>query len=143
MSHTETGLDAIERTLQKTNEWIKQVENGLGREDRHYAFQALRSVLRHLRDRLPVAVAAHLGDQLPILIRGIYYENWSPMHTQPRIRKAEEFLDLVAGDFPKEYDFDAERMAKAIFGVLRSHLTEGEIGIIIANLPMSLRELWA
>lgn len=142
MSHTETGIDAVEKTIQKTNEWIKQVEIGLGWEDRHFAFQSIRAVIHILRDRLPLAVATHLGDQLPILIRGVYYENWSPTREHKPVRNAEEFLDLLADFFPKEYNLDALRMARTVFSVVKKHVSEGEIRIIRSNLPASIAAIW-
>ncbi|MEO6098624.1 MAG: DUF2267 domain-containing protein [Fibrobacteria bacterium] len=135
MAHTKTGIDAIEKTLQKTNQWIRELDAELGWNDPHFAFQALRAVLHHLRDRLPLATVAHLGDQLPILIRGVYYENWSPTREVPRVRTTGEFLGQLVVDFPKEYNLNALRMARAVITVLRSHVSEGEIRIVLANLP--------
>jgi uncharacterized protein (DUF2267 family) len=138
MSHTETGIDAVERTIQKTNEWIKEVESGLGWEDRHFAFQAIRAVLHILRDRLPLPVAIHLGDQLPVLIRGVYYENWSPTREHVVAGNAQDFATLLQLAFPKEYNLDAARMAQSVFRVLRAHVSEGEFRILRGNLPASI-----
>ena len=135
MAHTDTGIDAIEKTLQKTNEWIKELESALGWEDRHFAFHALRAVLHHLRDRLPVATVAHLGDQLPVLVRGVYYENWNPTREQPQLRTATDLFDQLSIDFPKEYNLDAPTMARAVCGVVKAHISAGELRIIRANLP--------
>lgn len=143
MSHTETGIDAVEKTIQKTNEWIKEVEAGLGWEDRHFAFQAIRAVLHILRDRLPLAVAIHLGDQLPILVRGVYYENWSPTRGHVVVRNADELAALLQVDFPKEYNLDALRMARTVGGVLKAHISDGEYRIIQANLPESIAAVFA
>ena len=142
MSHTETGIDGLEKTIQKTNEWIKELEMALGWEDRHFAYLALRAVLHLLRDRLPLATVSHLGDQLPMLVRGIYYENWSPTRHPETARRPEDFLALLAESFPKEDDFDALRMARAVFGVLGTHLSDGEMRIIKANLPAAWSVFW-
>lgn len=142
MAHTDTGLAAIERTVQKTQEWIKDIENLLERDSR-FAFQSLRAVLHILRDRLPLATAIHLGDQLPMLIRGLYYENWTPTH-EPRHkeRSAEDFLDRLNGYFPKEAALDSEGIVRGVFQVLRTHVTEGEIHAVRAVLPAPISSLW-
>jgi uncharacterized protein (DUF2267 family) len=142
MSHTETGIDVIEKTIQKTNAWIKETETGLGIQDRHYALQAIRAVSQILRDHLPIAVAIHLGDQLPTLIRGFYYENWSPTHERQPILTAEDFLGLLAAFFPKDYDVNALRMARTVFTVLKIHIAEGQVQIIRNNLPAPIAAIW-
>ena len=65
-----TGLDVFDKTLQTTHIWLDDIMEVVG-PDRQVAWHALGAVLRTLRDRLPLGLAAHLGSQLPILIRGI------------------------------------------------------------------------
>lgn len=142
MAHTVTGLDVIEKTFQKTNEWIKDAEDELSWPDRHFAFQALRAVLHVLRDRLPVREAVDLGDQLPILVRGLYYERWNPARVPVKDRRAEDFLARLLDYFPKEETLNTELMARAIFRVLDKHVSAGEIRHIHANLPREIRDLW-
>jgi uncharacterized protein (DUF2267 family) len=143
MAHTETSISAIDRTVQKTLEWIKDTETALDREDPHFAFQALRGVLHILRDRIPLATAVHLGDQLPILIRGLYYENWTPTHeAKHRERNLEEFLDRMHDYFPKEPVVDTEGIARAVFKVLQARVTAGEIRAVRAALPERFLVLW-
>jgi uncharacterized protein (DUF2267 family) len=77
---TTTHVEAIDRSVDKANVWLKDMTTELGGE-RHEAYAALRAVLHTLRDRLTVDEAAQLGAQLPLVIRGIYYENWDPSDT--------------------------------------------------------------
>lgn len=142
MAYTATGVDTIERTLQKTNEWLKQVAEELKIEDRHEALKALRSVLHALRDRLPVEEAADLGGQLPLLIRGLYYENWEPARTPLKIRKPEEFLARLREEFQPDPGQDMERLTRAVLRVLKSRISAGEIDDVLSNLPQDLRPLW-
>ena len=65
-----TGLDVFDKTLQTTHQWLDDLMEELG-PDRQVAWHALGAVLRALRDRLPLGLAAHLGSQLPILVRGV------------------------------------------------------------------------
>lgn len=48
------GLDVFDRTLEKSNNWLKDIMYELGWEDRHRAYLALRATLPSLRDRLSV-----------------------------------------------------------------------------------------
>jgi len=64
-----TGLDVFDKTLQTTNIWLDEIMDVIG-PDRQVAWHALGAVLRTLRDRLPLGLAAHLGSQLPLLVRG-------------------------------------------------------------------------
>jgi uncharacterized protein (DUF2267 family) len=92
-----TGLDVFDRTLQATNVWLNQIMESVG-PDRHVAWRVLGSVLRTLRDRLPLGLAAHLGAQLPLLVRGLYYDQWRPSDEPQKWRSLEEFLALVSVD---------------------------------------------
>jgi Uncharacterized conserved protein (DUF2267) len=61
-----TGLDVFDKTLQTTNIWLDEMMEVIG-PDRQVAWHTLGAVLRPLRDRLPLGLAAHLGSQLPLL----------------------------------------------------------------------------
>ena len=69
-----TGLEVFDRTLQVTNTWLDEMMETLPR-DRKLAWHVLAAVLRTIRDRVPINLAAHLGAQLPLLVRGTYYDN--------------------------------------------------------------------
>jgi uncharacterized protein (DUF2267 family) len=136
-----TGLEVFDKTLHKTNAWLKEIAQLLD-SDRHRAYQALRAVLHCLRDRLTVDEAAQLGDQLPTLVRGIYYEAWRPAGKPDKIRSREEFLARISTQFRKTPPIDAEDAARAVFEVLETHVTTGEIRDVIQSLPQDIRTLW-
>ena len=141
---TMTGLDSIDTTLHKTNEWLAGVMDGLGTNDRKKAYAALRSVLHALRDRFPVATVAGLGAQLPMLVRGIYYDGWHP-HLDVKlghVRTVEEFLAVVERELPPGMELDPERAVRAVFGVVQQHLDPNETSKIVRLLPRGLHELW-
>ena len=87
-----TGLDVFDRTVHGTNNWLNDLMQVLGWQDRHKAYMALKATLHALRDRLTVEEVAQLGAQLPMLIRGFYYEGWDPTGKPLRARHKEEFL---------------------------------------------------
>lgn len=131
----------FEETLRKTHGWIEEVMTGLSRADPHKGFNALRAVLRALRDRLTVEEAADLGAQLPMLVRGAYYDGFRPAGMPERERSKEEFLARVETNL-KDPTVDPETAARAVFAVLSRHVTGGEIAQIRQELPPAIRELW-
>lgn len=136
-----TGLEVFDETVQKTNAWLKGISEALG-SDRHRAYQALRAVLHCLRDRLTVEEAAQLGDQFPMLVRGIYYDAWRPAGKPEKIRSCEEFLTRIAAHFGRSHPVDPEKAARAVFQVLETHVSPGEIEDVIQTLPKDIRALW-
>jgi uncharacterized protein (DUF2267 family) len=131
----------FEETLRKTNGWIEEVMAALGEPDPQKAFNALRSVLQALRDRLTVEEAADLGAQLPMLVRGAYYEGFRPAGMPERWRSQEEFLARVARNL-KDPTIEPEAAARAVFIVLSKHVSGGEIEQIRNELPLAIRGLW-
>lgn len=135
-------LDVFDRTVHKTNTWLKDIMRELGTPDRRKAYQALRATLHALRDRLTIEEAAQLGAQLPMLIRGFYYEGWDPTGKPERVRDREEFLARIARAFRDDEKLDPEAVARAVFKVLQSRVTEGEIEDVKNLLPGEIRNLW-
>lgn len=135
-----TGLYVFDRTVHKTNTWLRDVMDALGSDDRHAAYLALRATLHMLRDRLTVEEAAHLGAQLPMLVRGFYYEGWNPTGKPIRERSYEGFLAGVAIELPN--DLDPEDAVRAVFTVLADRVSGGEIDDVTHVLPTSLNVLW-
>ncbi len=111
-------------------------------EDRHKAYQALKVTLQALRDHLSVDEVAQLGAQLPMLVRGFYYEGWDPSSRPSKERQADIFLARIAEHFVGDQEVDFEEVARAVFEVMNSHLTEGEIEDVKKILPSSVRALW-
>ena len=136
-----TAISPIESTVHTTNVWLKELDEEMGWHDRPRAYQALRAVLHALRDRLTVAEAVDLGAQLPMLIRGMYYEGWTPNGKPVKERSREEFLAHIAAVFenPEIYP---EGVAWGVFAVLRKHVSAGEIKDIKGILPAEIRSLW-
>jgi uncharacterized protein (DUF2267 family) len=137
-----TGLDVFDTTLQKTNSWLNDLIKVLGWPDKHKAYLALRATLHALRDRLTVEEVAQLGAQLPMLIRGFYYEGWDPTGKPLRVRQKDQFLARIEQEFRDGDRPDPERVARAVFTVLASRVTEGEIDDVKHVLPAEIRDLW-
>jgi uncharacterized protein (DUF2267 family) len=133
----------IKTTLHTTDLWLGDLMGDLGWEDRCLAYRALQVVLHALRDRLPVEAVAALGSQLPLLVRGMYYEGWSPSETPVPESEKEEFLSQIAAAFRNNPEIDPERVARAVLKVLKRYAPSGEYrneGLII---PPGIRVLWS
>jgi uncharacterized protein (DUF2267 family) len=136
-----TGLEVFDRTIQKTNIWLKDLMETLDSEDRQEAYVALRATLHALRDRLTVEEVAHLAAQLPMLIRGFYYEGWDPTGKPLKERHIDEFLARIDQEI-KPDGIDSEQAARAVFLVLANRISEGEIEDVEHLLPKEIRDLW-
>ena len=137
-----TGLDVFDRTVHKTNNWLNELMEVLGWQDRHKAYLALRVTLHTLRDRLTVEEVAQLAAQLPMLIRGFYYEGWDPTGKPLKERSKEEFLARIEEYFSGDDPVDPEQVARAVFTVLSNRVTEGEIEDVKHVLPAEIEDLW-
>jgi uncharacterized protein (DUF2267 family) len=135
------GLEVFDTTLHKTYAWLRELMEVMAWDDRHRAYLAMRATLHALRDRLTIEEVAQLSAQLPMLVRGIYYEGWDPTGKPLKERNAEQFLLRVAQQFGDE-SIDAEQIARGVFTVLATRVSEGEIEDIKQVLPRSIRALW-
>ncbi len=137
-------LAILNRSVEKTNVWLRDVNYELQWFTFQRDYLALRAVLHALRDRLSIAEVAQLAAQFPIFIRGIYYEGWNPSRTPVKSRGKELFLRQVRAEFAhtRNPDVDAEEITRAIFRVLNKHISKGEIEQVKAMLPRELREFW-
>jgi uncharacterized protein (DUF2267 family) len=138
---SDTGLDVFDRTVHKTNVWLKDLMQLLGCAERQQAYVALRATLHALRDRLTVAETAQFAAQLPMLIRGFFYDSWDPNGKPLKERHREQFLAHIDREL-KPYPTDPEQVARAVFQVLVNRITKGEIKDVEQVLPHEIRDLW-
>jgi uncharacterized protein (DUF2267 family) len=136
-----TGLAALDRTIHKTNEWLNELMDELGTNDKNRAYRALRATLHALRDRIGAHEAAALGAQLPLLLRGVYYEGWKP-EVQTKERSLGAFLEHVRQEGLLDLDAEPEVAARAVFKVMSRRMSNGEIEDVKHLLPGALRVLW-
>ncbi|HVW84069.1 MAG TPA: DUF2267 domain-containing protein [Bryobacteraceae bacterium] len=137
MAHPEV----FDTTLQKTSEWLRDILQSLGWDQEQRAYVALRAVLHTLRDRLPVVEAAHLGAQLPMLVRGIYYEGWTPTGRPIKWHRG-EFLNWIGDHFRNDPQIDPLQVARAVFEVMAAHIDPREMRKIAVVLPAEFADLW-
>jgi uncharacterized protein (DUF2267 family) len=137
-------VSVLDRTVQKTHQWLHDVEKELSWRDERRAYTALRAVLNSLRDRLTLEEVAQFGAQLPMFLRGVYYQRWDPTHTPIRKRDSETFLGEVRAAFERtnEPHVDAEKIARGVFKVIAKHISPGETEHVRKMLPRGVREFW-
>lgn len=135
-------VHGLEHTVHLTNEWLKQLAERLDWPDTQRSYRLLRAVLHAVRDWLNVNEAAHLGAQLPLLVRGIYYEGWHPAGTPVSDRGKDAFLARITRQFDNDPLEDAEVAVGAVFWLLDTRVTEGEIHDVKHALPKALRAMW-
>jgi len=139
---TTSAISGFDSTVHTTNLWLNEIMDRMHWDNRQHAYQALRSVLHALRDRLPVNHAAALGAQLPMLVRGIYYEGWIPSRTPVKERKKADFVYHIRQSFLDSPRIDEEEVTRAVLHVLSQHVSKGEVENVKLTLPHEIRELW-
>jgi uncharacterized protein (DUF2267 family) len=134
-----TGYPSIDTTVDKTNRVLHEIEQAYGwpKERRNQSYTALRAVLHALRDRLTVEESAQLAAQLPTLIRGIYFEGWTPSKVPVKMHD-EEFLGRIRQDFPYDVRGGIRQLIQTVLRALRLHITEGEWEDVKASMPKEL-----
>jgi uncharacterized protein (DUF2267 family) len=135
-----TGLDVFDKTLQTTHQWLNEIMETLG-PDRQMAWHALGGVLRIIRDRIPLGLAAHLGAQLPLLVRGAYYDQWRPNEQPLNFRSLDEFLSALSAEFRNRV-VDPKDAARCVFQVLNHYVDPGQVEHVRQALPEEVRRLW-
>src|SRR5919109_4730896 len=136
-----TGLDVFDKTLQSTHLWLDDIMTEIG-PDRQVAWHVLGAVLRTLRDRLPLGLAAHLGSQLPILIRGVYYDQWEPREKPLELRSQDEFLEHVSQGLWNTRPVNVRDATRAVFRAIAKHIDAGQVRKVVDALPGEVKVLW-
>lgn len=133
-----SAIPVFDKTAQTAHLWLNEIGEEIGLDDQQ-SWRVTAAVLRAIRDRLPVELAAHLGSQLPLLVRGAYYDQFRPS-AMPRL---DEFLLLIAEELKFGRPIDTKDAARAVFNVLSRHLTAGQIGKVQEALPEEVRAIWS
>lgn len=137
------GLAVFDDTMHTTNTWLKELMEQLHYESRQDAYRALRETLHALRDHLPAETVVSLAAQLPLLIRGVYYEGWRLNGAQEADRSEEHFVGLIAPHFHQtKGQRDPREIIAAVFALLETKVSAGEIAQVKNCLPAKIRALW-
>jgi len=139
----------FEKYAEKGNLFVKELAQELGCPDnKKKAGRILKAVLKALRNRLSHEESMHLLAQLPMCIKAVYVDGWKLSETPEKLKNVSEFIEEVMKyDRPRaQQDFadkeEAIRAIKAVFRVIKRHISDGEAQDVEAELPKQLKELW-
>jgi len=130
---TATGPEVFDQTIVVTNTWRRALTEALG-PDRQVAWGVLGSVVRTLRDRLPLGRSAHLGAQLPLLVR------WRPSEQPKAWRSLDAFPAIVSADLRGLRPVDCKD-ARLFQGPNR-YVDPGQAAQVGEALHEEVRDLW-
>ncbi len=113
-----------------------------GRLSEDFAEQAASVVLATLERRLLRGEISDLESQLPQkLIQGL--GRFAPLASLlPEKLSRDEFVQLVADQLGLQPS-EAEGVIRAVFGTVRSHVSEGEIDHVLGQFPQEFADLWS
>ncbi len=134
-----TGVGSLDRSIDKTNGWLADIDGKYGTSDRRLAYRVLRAWLHGLRDRVGVEIAAHFAAQLPDLLRGVFFDGWNPSKV-PRKYGRDEYVTRFAAEAGVR-ETDVRKAAGIVTAVCRQHMSEGVIAQMLGTLPADLRDL--
>lgn len=136
------GLRVIDAAVQDANIWVNEIDSRTGWDNKQRSYRLLRAVLHTIRDHLSVNEATNLGAQLPTLIRGVYYEGWNSARNPVRMRHADAFVEAVQKEFAPDPMGDADLAIRAVFDVLDSHVSAGEMTDVRSAFTREIRSLF-
>jgi uncharacterized protein (DUF2267 family) len=134
-----TGVENLDRSIDKVNAWLADIGAGFGTSDRRLAYRVLRAWLHNLRDCLSVEVAAHFAAQLPELLRGVFFDGWNPSHVPEKYDRA-GYVARFARE-ARVHDSDVAKTAGIVAAAARRHMSAGVVEEAFRLLPADLREL--
>jgi uncharacterized protein (DUF2267 family) len=136
------GLEAIDHTVHSTHEWINELAERLGWSSKRDTWRLMRVTFHRIRDHLPNDELAQLSAQLPILVRGFFFEGWTPKQTPIRERSAAEFHRAIEDQMTDVQEYRGHDDIACVFALLNNRISRGEVNDVRACLPQELRALW-
>lgn len=133
------GSDVFDKTVQEVNTWLKEIMELKGWENRNKAYLALRTVLHVLRRRLPMEEAVHFAAELPLILRGLFFEGWSPEYVPVKMTRksfwlrSQRLLPMIRRLLRKMED-----VVQTVFKVLDQRISQGEISDLKAKFAFHL-----
>ncbi len=136
------GLEVIDHTVQLTHEWINELSERLNWTSHRDALRLLRATLCQIRDHLNHEEVAQFSAQMPLLVRGMFFEGWTPARTPIRDRNADHFVAAISARVGDVTGWRGADDIVAVFKTLNAKISAGEIADIKAGLPTPIRQTW-
>ena len=136
-----TGFNLFDHTVHETNQLLKKVEDEFGWTDRRQqSYAIVRAVLHAVRDRIPYTEAISFSAQLPLLLKGVFFDGWSP-ELIPEKCTRKEFIEKIRSTFPYSTDSSIEEVIATTFQLICEQMDPPETTKILNLLPDDIREL--
>ena len=132
--------DAFDSSLQKSNLWLKDVQQAARLRSRFQAYSAVRVVLHALRDCLPAAHAVKLSAQMPLLLKGIFFDGWR-LAPKPHRLDRDQFFGRLRNELAVQPEIDPSLALEAVIVCLYRHLSPDAIDRALFVLPREIRTL--
>jgi len=137
-----TAIQEFDTAVEAAEEWLTDLIQRLGWQDRERAYQALVAGLHALRDCLPGDEAVYVSGHLPALLRGLYFEGWHPTRRPASLKTRSGFLQRIHEGVHRDPAIDAEQVAHAVLALVAARLPPAELEDAKAATPETLRSLW-
>lgn len=134
------GTHVFDSAVQSANAWFGGVSDELGTHDQRFVYRVLRVWLHELRDRLDVNDAVAFGAQLPELIRGIYYDGWTPSKVPIKVDLSEYVRSFAV--HARVGSADVPELVGGISAAFAKRISPDFLNEITESLPHSLRQLF-
>ena len=135
--------NTLKHSVEVTNEWVNELDEAFGWEDKNRSFRVMRAVLHELRDMLLVDEAAQLSAQMPLFIRGLFFEEWNPSKATAKSHDKQAFLARVVSGVANEKIGSPEKAVSAVFTLLNSKISAGELNDVRDNLNAAMQKIWS
>ena len=80
-----------------------------------------------------------LAAQLPLVIKGVYFDGWTPRDKPEKYDKG-EFARRVHEQFQFDPDLNPAEVIRAVLRVMYRHMGEGELRDVRSNMPKDIQE---
>ncbi|REF36000.1 DUF2267 domain-containing protein [Thermasporomyces composti] len=130
---------ALARAEHTAYDWLTTVAQHLGTQDCDYAFRVVRAWLHAVRDRLTVEGAAHFAAQLPEILRGVFYDGWTPSRV-PVKTDVEDFLRTFCQEAMISVE-DAPKAVSAVSAAMRQMFSAGQLESALLQVPNHIARL--
>lgn len=130
--------DAFDIAVQKSNVWLKDIEQAGHLRSRFQAYTALRTVLHALRDCLPAAEAVKFSAQMPLLMKGVFFDGWK-MSPKPLRLTEQGFYAHIRRGLREQPGLEPRDALKAVLSGLYAHIEPPVVDALQLVLPREVR----
>jgi uncharacterized protein (DUF2267 family) len=134
----------FEKYAMKGNQFLHQLEDNLGIEDRAHAARILRSTFRVLRNHLTPEESLQLISQLPMALKSIYVDGWK-LNDHKKIKKVDELLNEIIREEGNMAwrDFGNQKeileAVRAVINTMKLYVSAQEMEQALRTLPKKVK----